>query len=307
MTSRSYWHWQAVLAAGAVCVPVAACASAEGGEGMPVRASRVAEVFGFPVTNSLLATWLVGLGLILVARLAVRRASLVPGRLQGLLEVLVEGLYGFLAGLMGDTLTRKTFWLLGSFFLFILCANWAGLLPGFGTIGWGTPSAHGLVITRPLLRGADADLNLTFGMAALFMVFWLAWSLQEQGLKGFVWHLFGPKGDATGILGALLGLIFAAAGVLEVISIAFRPISLSLRLFGNIFAGETMMETILHRFPGASWVMPIPFYGVELAVGFIQAAVFTLLAAIFTMLSCEHTDHAAADHAAGGAAAGGTG
>lgn len=280
-----------------------ASGAGEAGEGMSLRASPLWDVCGLPITNSMVVCWLVALGVILVTQLAVRRAALVPGRLQGLLEVLLDGLFGFLASLMGDHLTRRTFWVLATLFLFILTANWAGLLPGVGTIGWGVPAEHGMAITRPLLRGADADLNMTLGMAMLFMVCWLVWSLQEQGLKGFLWHLFGPKGGTRGVLGIAIGVIFLAAGLLEVISIAFRPISLSLRLFGNIFAGETMLETILHQFPAFSWVMPLPFYAIELAVGFIQAAVFTLLAGIFVMLSCEHGEEGAPAHHAGEPAA----
>lgn len=285
----------AVLAAGRVLAE----GTAEAGEALQLKASRLGEVCGVPVTNSMVATWLVALVLLVLTQVAVRRASLVPGRLQGVLEVVLDGLLGFLSSLMGEHLARKTFWFLATLFLFILCANWCGLLPGFGTIGWGVKSVHGMTITRPLLRGADADVNLTFGIAALFMVCWLIWSLQEQGLKGFIWHLFGPKGGTTGILGFFVGLVFIAAGVLEVISIAFRPISLSLRLFGNIFAGETMMETMLHKFPLASWVLPVPFYFIELVVGVIQAAVFMLLAGIFTMLSCEHGEEAGAPQRAG--------
>jgi F-type H+-transporting ATPase subunit a len=282
----------AVLACGTVLAE--GTAEAEGA--LQLKASRVGEVFGVPVTNSMVATWLVALVLVVLTQLAVRRASLVPNRLQGILEVVLDGLFGFLSGLMGEPLARKTFWFLATLFLFILTANWCGLLPGFGTIGWGLESAHGMTIMRPLLRGADADVNLTFGVAILFMGCWLIWSLQEQGVKGFIWHLFGPKGGTTGIIGFFVGVVFIAAGVLEVISIAFRPISLSLRLFGNIFAGETMMETMLHKFPMASWVLPVPFYFVELVVGVIQAAVFTLLAGIFTMLSCEHGEEAVAQH-----------
>jgi F-type H+-transporting ATPase subunit a len=293
---RCNGSWRIGVLAALACGRLSASGAAEAGEGLPLHACRLGEVLGLPVTNSMVAAWLVALAVIVVTQIAVRKANVVPGRLQGVLEVLLDGLFGFLASLMGDHLARKTFWLLATLFLFILTANWAGLLPGFGTIGWGVPSEHGLAITRPLLRGADADLNMTFGMATLFMGCWLVWSLQEQGLKGFLWHLFGPKGDTKGILGVFLGVIFLAAGLLEVISIAFRPISLSLRLFGNIFAGETMLETILHKFPAVSWVMPIPFYVVELAVGFIQASVFTLLAAIFTMLSCEHPEDGAAAH-----------
>mgnify|MGYP001422057916 CR=1 FL=1 len=101
-------------------------------------------------------------------------------------------------------------------------------------------------------------------------------------------------------MGLVLGIVFFAAGLLEVISIAFRPVSLSLRLFGNIFAGETMLEAMLHKFPALAWLLPVPFYFVELLVGLIQAGVFTLLAAIFIMLSCGHDEEGSASpHAAG--------
>lgn len=288
-----------VLAGFSLSSALAAEAS-EAGEALPLCPGRLGTVLGVPITNSMVAAWVGGLVVIVLARLAARRAGLVPGRLQGLLELLCDGLLGFLSGIMGEHLARKTFWFLATLFLFILVSNWLGLVPGFGTIGWGIASAHGLHISRPLLRGADADLNLTFGMAALLSGCWLVWSVQEQGVRGFLWHLFGPKGEMKGFMGLLLGLVFFAAGLLEVISIAFRPISLSLRLFGNIFAGETMLEAMLHKVPALAWLLPVPFYFVELLVGLIQAGVFTLLAAIFIMLSCGHDEEGSASpHAAG--------
>jgi F-type H+-transporting ATPase subunit a len=291
----------AALAVVLAAESVLAEGTAGAGEALQLKASRLGSLWGVPVTNSLLATWLVALVLVVFTQLAVRRASLVPGRLQGFLEMVLDGLLTFLAGLMGEDLARKIFWFLATLFLFILCANWCGLLPGFGTIGWGIKSAQGMTITRPLLRGADADVNLTFGIALLFSGYWLLWSVQAQGVGGFIWHLFGPKGGTPGVVGFLVGLVFVAVGILEVISIAFRPISLSLRLFGNIFAGETMMETLAHTFPMASWLVPVPFYFIELVVGLVQAAVFTLLAGIFTMLSCEHGDSDSAPHRAAAA------
>jgi len=292
------------LAAGLVfgLAPTAlASGAAEGGEALPLCPGRLGTVLGVPITNSMVAAWVSGLVVIVLARLAVRRAELSPGRLQGLLELLCDGLLSFLAGIMGERLARKTFWFLATLFLFILVSNWLGLVPGFGTVGWGTASEHGFHIVRPLLRGADADLNLTFGMAALLSGCWLVWSIQEQGVRGFLWHIFGPKGEMRGFMGLILGLVFFAAGLLEVISIAFRPISMSLRLFGNIFAGETMLEAMLHKVPALAWLLPVPFYFVELLVGLIQAGVFTLLAAIFIMLSCEHGDEAGAAAHAGSA------
>jgi F-type H+-transporting ATPase subunit a len=295
LTNRFY---RIVILAVLGCLRLAAGGTAEVGEALHLEAGRLGVVLGVPVTNSMVATWLVALGIIAMTQCAVRHATLVPGRLQGVLEGILEGLLGFIGSIMGERMARKTFWLLATLFLFILTSNWLGLLPGFGSIGWGVDSPHGFAITRPLLRGADADLNMTFGMALLLMGCWLFWSIQEQGVGGFLRHIFGAKGDTKGFLGVVLGIVFFAAGLLEVISIGFRPISMSLRLFGNIFAGETMLEAMLHKFPGASWILPVPFYFVELLVGVIQAAVFTLLAAIFVMLSCEHGEESAGGHSA---------
>ncbi|NLF16054.1 MAG: F0F1 ATP synthase subunit A [Lentisphaerae bacterium] len=279
---------------------VSASSPSEAGEGLHLSPAPLWVVGGVPITNSMLAAWLSGAVLVVLAWLAMRHATLVPGRLQGLLEMIGEALLDFLAGIMGEHLARKTFWLLGTLFLFVLVSNWMGLLPGFGTIGWGAASEHGLQVTRPLLRGADADVNLTFGIAALLSGFWLIWSVQEQGVRGFLWHLFGPKGSMKGFMGMVLGIIFFAAGLLDLISIAFRPVSLSLRLFGNIFAGETMMEAMLHALPRLGWLLPVPFYFVELLVGLVQACVFTLLAAIFVMLSCHHDEEPSASPGSGG-------
>ena len=172
-------------------------------------------------------------------------------------------------------------------FIFILSANWLGLIPGVGTIGWGHQTAHGFVVEQPFFRGANADLNLTLAMALVFFACWFVWALQEVGPGGFVKELFAPKGETTGML-RLLMLVFFAAGLLEIISILFRPVSLSFRLYGNIFAGENMLETMARMVPGLGWLLPIPFYFMELLVGLVQAVVFTLLCAVFTLLICQH-------------------
>jgi len=118
------------------------------------------------------------------------------------------------------------------------------------------------------------------------------WALQTNGPVGFLLHLFAPKGETTGLLKLLMVVVFIAVGFLEVVSILFRPVSLSFRLFGNIFAGENMLEAMANLVPG--WVgrvmIPIPFYFMELLVGIVQALVFMLLTAVFTMLICQHEE-----------------
>lgn len=270
-------------------------------------------LFGRIFTNSLVVAGIVAAIVVLFARRATRRMELVPGRpSQNLFESVVEALYDMLEGIVGSHMVPKAFPLLATLFLFILASNWFGLLPGVGTIGF-NPAEHGRGpllslpdVENPLLRPANADLNLTLGMAMVFTCFWVYWSFQELGVGGFFYHLFGPKGEVKGLLKYPLIAIFGFVGLIEVISIAFRPVSLSLRLFGNIYAGENLMKTMstLGETMGMPYVVsllmkvliPIPFYFLELLVGTVQALVFTLLCAVYLKLTTSHDDSHGAAH-----------
>jgi F-type H+-transporting ATPase subunit a len=256
--------------------------------GLSQKAVEIGHLFGFPVTNSMVVTWIVAVGLIVFAQVATRNMKQVPQGAQNFFEWLVEGLYGFLEGIIGTHLVNRTFWFFATTFLFILSANWVGLIPGVGTIGWGHVTSHGFKIDQPLFRGANADVNLTLAMALIFFACWIVWALREIGPIGFLKELFAPKGESEGALKVLLVVVFFAVGCLEIISILFRPVSLSFRLYGNIFAGENMLETMATLVPGFGWLIPIPFYFLELLVGVVQALVFTLLTAVFTLLICQH-------------------
>ena len=285
----------------------AAAAHAEAPEGLPAAAPRidVGKYIGLGegkvlVTNSMILTWIVALGIIIFSQIATKNIQAVPTGAQNFWEWLVESLYEFLEGIIGHELVKKTFWFFATLFIFILFTNWAGLFPGVGTIGWGHPDEHGSLhhITRPLLRGVNADLNMTLAMSMIFFVCWTIWALQANGPGGFILHLFGPKGDTTGALKVLMILVFIVVGVLEVVSILFRPVSLSFRLYGNIFAGENMLEA-MSTMGGAyfGWLLALPFYAMELLVGVVQALVFMLLTAVFTLLICTHEEgHEAAHH-----------
>jgi F-type H+-transporting ATPase subunit a len=242
----------------------------------------------------MVVTWIVAVGLILFARFATRDMKHVPDRAQNFLEWLVGGLYEFLEGIIGSHLVRRTFWFFATIFIFILAANWFGLIPGVGTIGWGHQTEEGFKIDQPLLRGANADLNLTLAMALMFFACWIVWALREVGLAGFLKELFAPKGETTGLLKILMVIVFFLVGCLEIVSILFRPVSLSFRLYGNIFAGENMLEAMAKLVPGFGWLLPVPFYFLELLVGLVQALVFMLLTAVFTMLICQHEDESSA-------------
>jgi F-type H+-transporting ATPase subunit a len=253
-------------------------------------AVEIARPFGFPVTNSMVVTWVVAIGLIVFAQWATRHMKEVPEGSQNFLEWLVESLYGFLEGLLGESLAKQTFWFFASVFIFILAANWVGLIPGVGSMGWGHYTAEGFQLEEPLFRGANADVNLTLAMALTFFACWIVWGLRALGPTGFLKEMFAPKGSTTGALKVLMIVVFFAAGLLELISILFRPVSLSFRLYGNVFAGETMLETMA-QVPYIAWLVQIPFYFLELLVGLVQALVFMLLTAVFTLLICQHQHH----------------
>ena len=249
-------------------------------------------------TNSMVVSWVVALGLIAFAQFATRSMNEIPEGAQNFWEWLVEGLRNFLEGIIGRDLVQKTFWFFASIFIFIVACNYFGLLPGVGTIGRGHEGEHGFVVVEPYLRGANADLNMTLAMAIVFFACWLFWALQSNGPIGFLKHLFAPKGETTGALKLLMIIVFFAVGLLEIFSILFRPVSLSFRLYGNIFAGEQMLEAMSHLVPGwvTSILIPIPFYFMELLVGVVQALVFMLLTAVFTMLICQHDEGHGKEH-----------
>jgi F-type H+-transporting ATPase subunit a len=261
-------------------------------EAVPLKPTPLFQIGKFVITNSMLVTWIVAAGIIVFAQVATRRIKPIPSGIQNFWEWLVEGLHNFLEGIIGRQLVSKTFWFFATIFIFILFVNWFGLIPGVGTIGWGhhDPTTGVFHVDRPLLRGGNADLNMTTAMAAIFFVLWLIWAIQAQGVGGFLKHLFAPKGETTGILKLLMAVIFFMVGWLEVVSILFRPISLSFRLFGNIYAGESILEAMSTMIPWLSWLLPIPFYFMEIIVGIVQALVFMLLTAVFTMLIAQH-DH----------------
>ncbi|MDQ6861686.1 MAG: F0F1 ATP synthase subunit A [Verrucomicrobiota bacterium] len=271
---------------------------AEEHEAVPLKPAVLFRIGGFTITNSMLVTWIVALGIILAAQAATRNLKAVPSGAQNFWEWMVESLYGFLEGVIGSELVKKTFWFFATIFIFILFLNWFGLIPGVGTIGWGHHAANGVFhVDRPLLRGANADLNLTLAMACVFFVLWAIWAVQANGPGGVIKHLFGPKGNPTGFMLIPMIVIFFLVGLLEVVSILFRPISLSFRLFGNVYAGENMLEAMSNIVPSLGWLIPIPFYFMELLVGIVQALVFMLLTAVFVLLIAQHEPgHGEAHH-----------
>lgn len=152
----------------------------------------------------------------------------------------------------------------------------------------------------PLFRPPSADLNFTLALACVFMIVWAWVTIKEVGVWGFLVHTFGPKGGVQGLMKYPLMLIFFMVGIIEIISIAARPVSLSLRLFGNVYAGETLLHSMMQMGKNfgmtgipyfiSSVLLPLPFYFLEILVGVLQATVFALLCAVFIKLSTTHDD-----------------
>jgi F-type H+-transporting ATPase subunit a len=251
-------------------------------------------------TNSFLLAGIV-LGVILwIARKSTANMQLIPHGWQNAFEGVIEFLYVKIEDIIGPKVAKRAFPLLASVFVFILISNWFGLVPLVGTLGWGAATGPLSLssVDTPLFRPATADLNMTLGIALSFMLIWFIITIGEVGVVGFLKHMFAPKGKFKGIMVFMMGIIFAFVGLIEVVSIAFRPMSLSLRLYGNIFAGETLLHTMMSILDKAhpiiaflgSVIIPLPFYFMELLVGLLQAVVFTLLCSVYILLSTAHDE-----------------
>jgi F-type H+-transporting ATPase subunit a len=250
-------------------------------------------LFGF-FTNSTLVALVVLVVVLWVSGKATKNMSLVPHKWQNFFEMIVEFLYNQVEAVAGKHMAPKAFPLLGTLFIFILVSNWFGLMPGVGTIGWGEGTGFLSVKEAhdPLLRPPTADLNMTLGLSISAFLVWLYLTIREVGVWGFLVHTFGPKGGLKGVMGMVVAVVFLFVGVIEVISIMIRPLTLSIRLYGNIFAGENVLHTMgnMGGFIG-SVLAPFPFYFMELLVGLLQAVVFTLLCTVYIQLSTTHDDH----------------
>ncbi len=242
-----------------------------------LAAEIIARIGGFPISNALITTWLVMGILIVLSYLATRNMQIVPGGAQSIAEMLVGGLYDFFASVTGKHVAQ-VFPLVASLFLFILAANWVGLLPGVGTVGF----FHGEEFT-PLLRGATADLNTTVALAIVAVLAIQYFGFKTAGLRYSSRFL------------NFASPIFFVLGILEIVSEMSKILSFAFRLFGNIFAGEVLLAVMAFLMP---FIVPLPFITMELFVGFIQALVFSMLTAVFLTVAVSHGEHEA--HAAEG-------
>ena len=229
-------------------------------------------------TNSMVGALLTTLVLLLAAWYITRRSSLVPARLQSALELPIELMSGIVSA--SSTRWRSYVALILGFFLTILVANWIGLLPGVGTIGITHVDEAGHEAVTPLVRPASADLNFTLGLAIVAFIMFVYWGIRANGGMGYLKELLGePRYMAP--------LMFP----INLISELSRLISLSMRLFGNVFAGEVLLATMIALAP---ILIPAVFLGLEALFGLVQALVFALLA--MTYISVAIAEHHSAEH-----------
>jgi F-type H+-transporting ATPase subunit a len=293
------WYKKFTLAFAAIAT-ASPLLAAEGHEahGVSAAAEPLFTVFGLPISNSIVTSWVVAAVLILLIRLAVGRPKLVPSRGQAVVESLVQGVLDLTAPIVGLKIAKHTFPLLVGLFIFILVQNWSGLFPGVGTV---YHYSHETGHWREFVRPGNADMNLTFALALVSFVAWLYFIFRYAGTKAILFDLFGNKAERSEVPAVIyyfLFVIFFAVGLIEIVSIMFRPISLSFRLFGNVFGGENLMHSMSAM---SKWGLPIPFYFLEVLIGFVQALVFTLLVSVYIGLICNHGDdhHEEGDHAHG--------
>jgi F-type H+-transporting ATPase subunit a len=247
----------------------------------------------------MLALWGVALLILAVVMAGTRRMSLVPQGAQNLIEATVEAVYNMVAGLLEPKVARWAFPLIATYFIFILLSNFVDLLPGVGSLGYGHPKEGGLPfavehVDRPLLRPPTADANVTISMAVIYFVLSTIWAVVYNGPAGLVKHIFGVKGKMGGWLLLPMTIIFFCVGLVELISIMIRPISLSMRLYGNIYGGESVLTLMLKILPYG--IAAVPFYFLELIVCAVQAIVFTMLCVAFTATLCSHSEEESGQH-----------
>lgn len=243
-------------------------------------------VGSFPITNGMLYTWIISLVILGVVRWLIGKPKWVPGKGQLVIETIINSVYEVVTPIVGGRVVKAAFPLLIGFFFYILMQNWSSLFPGVGTIGYYTHN-HFTYFFRP----SNADLNATLALAIVSSVAWLYFVFKYEGIKGTILHIFGNKADRNEIsfgIYSFLFFIFLGVGFIECISILFRVVSLSFRLYGNVFGGENLINNIMALAPWTKYIIPIPFYFLEILIGAVQAFVFTLLVAVYIGSICNH-------------------
>lgn len=227
-----------------------------------LAAEKIFQIGPIPITNTILTSLMAIFLLILMTLILRFRLRLIPKKLQNLIELVISTLFNLVNDVIGNKeQSKKVFPLVATLFIFILTCNLMGLLPGFGTIG------H-----PPIFRSANADLNSTLAWAIVSVMGTQIIGIQAAGFfkysKRFINFKKGP--------------IYFFVGILELFLETTKMISFSFRLFGNIFAGEVLLTVMAFLLP---YIAPLPFFALEIFVGFIQALIFAMLTLIFTKVA----------------------
>jgi len=240
-----------------------------------LAAEKLFQIGPIPVTNSMVTTWIVTLLLLSFAYFATKKISAVPHFLQNVAEMMVEAFQDLVSSVAGDK-TKVFLPIVASFFFFILFGNYFGLLPGVGTIGF-FHIVDGHKTFVPLLRSINSDLNTTVALAIVSLVATHYLAIRYLGFGHYINKFIS------------LNPIFLFVGLLEIIGEATKILSLSFRLFGNIFAGEVLLTTASTKL--FAFIIPIPFYFLEFLVGFVQALIFAMLTLVFMVILTQKNTH----------------
>lgn len=266
----------------------------------PAAAEAIFHLGGFPITNTMINSWIAVGFFIVIAFLLSKKQTGAPKGLHNIAEGIIEFMLSEIQKVTGDVKRARQFLpIVGTIFLFILFSNWIGLFPGVGSIGiWETK--EGVKELVPILRSAASDLNLTLAIAVFAVLSSHFIGLRTVGFVNHVSKFLNFRGIwqsfKKGPVAIVVAFIEFGVGLIEIVSELAKVVSLSLRLFGNVFAGEVLMTVMLGLF---SFALPIPFIFLEILVGVIQATVFAMLTlAYLTVATTAHGDHDEEHHAA---------
>jgi F-type H+-transporting ATPase subunit a len=254
---------------------------------VPSAAPEIFNVLGLPITNSMICTWLVAALIIVIVRVTTwKKIREIPSLGQNMMEALVEGWEKLIGDILDKRVAGWVFPFATTFFVFIVISNLVDLVPGVGSIG----SYHNGQF-RPFFRPPTTDANLTVAMAGIFLVMSLYWAVRYNGFWGLIKHIFGVKMQTNKWTYPLFFLLFLFIGAMELLSVGFaRPVALAMRLYGNIFAGESILDMEFHNNLVVGLLLSTFTYFYETFVCIVQAFVFAMLVVAFVGTLCTHTE-----------------
>jgi F-type H+-transporting ATPase subunit a len=247
----------------------------------------------------MVCTWIVAAVILIIVRATTwKNIKEIPAGMQNVMEAIVEGWEGLMGDILDKRVTRWVFPFATTFFIFIVMSNFVDLIPGVGSIGFGTARPDSVLpfsiehVDKPFFRPPTTDANLTMAMSGIFLVMSIYWAVRYNGVWGLVKHIFGVKMETNKWVFPLFFLLFLFIGVMESLSIFFvRPVALAMRLYGNIFGGETVIDMMIqHKSFWVAVATSLPFYFYEVFVCLLQAFVFALLVVAFVGTLCTHSD-----------------